>query len=76
MYTMYLKIKPSYLEGNDKRIKTAYDVNLAIEIYFDQIKVAIEFSSTGNAPFTPVQVVNTAFNVISTTCMFQDDYKL
>jgi len=68
--------KSSDLEENDKRMKTAHDINLPIETFFDQIEDAIEFVSAGNVPFTPVHVVNTDFNVISSTGMFQDDYKL
>ena len=76
LYTVYTKIKPSDLEENDKRMKTAYDVNLLIEIFFDQTEDTIEFASTRNAPFTPMQVVNTSFNIISSTGMFQDYCKL
>ena len=73
---MYVKIKLSDLEENEKRMKTAYDINILIEIFLDQIEDAIEFASAGNATFTLVQVVNTAFNVISSIGMFQDDCKL
>ena len=73
---MYAEIKPSNIEENEKRMKTAYDVDLPIENFFDQIKDAIDFASAGNSPFTPVQVVNTAFNIISSIGMFQDDFKL
>ena len=75
-YTVYAKIKPSNLEENDKRMKASYDVKLPIETFFDQIKDAVEFSSAGNTPFTPVQVVNTAFNIISSTGIFQDNCKI
>ena len=57
-------------------MKAPYDVNLPIETFFDQIEDAIEYASAGNAPFTPVQVVNTAYNVIFTTGMFNDDCKI
>ena len=70
LYTTCAKIKPSDLEENDKRMKASYDVNLPIETFFDQIEDATDFTSAGNAPFTPVEVVNTAFNIIATTGMF------
>ena len=76
LYTTYGKIKPSDLDTNHDRMKLAYDVNLPIETFFDQIEDAIEFTSAGNAPFTPVQVLNTAYNVIASTGMFQDDCKV
>ena len=57
-------------------MKDRYDCNIPIETFFDQIEDAVEFTAAGNAPFTPVQVVNTAFNVIFTTGMFNDDCKV
>ena len=56
-------------------MKIPYDANLPIETFSDQIKDAIEFAAAGNAPFTPVQVVNTAYNVTFSTGMFNDDCK-
>ena len=76
LYTVYAKINAADLEANTARMKEPYDVNLPIETFFDQIEDAVEFASAGNAPFTPVQVVNTAYNVIFTTGMFHDDCKL
>ena len=76
LYTVYAKINTADLEANTARMKVPYDVNLPIETFFDQIEDAIEYASAGNAPFTPVQVVNTAYNVIFTTGMFNDDCKL
>ena len=43
---------------------------------FDQIKDAMEYVAAGNAPFSPEQIVNTAFHVLFTTGMFHDDCKL
>ena len=76
LYTTYAQIKPSDLDANHDRMKAPYDCNLPIETFFDQIEDAVEFASAGNAPFTPIQVVNTAFNTIASTGMFQDDCKL
>ena len=76
LYIIYAKIKPSNLKENYKRMKAAYDVNLSIETFFDQIEDTIKFASVDNAPFTHVQVVNTAFNINTSTGMFQDDCKI
>ena len=76
LYITYAQIKPSDLDANYERMKTPYGVNLPIETFFDQIEDTIEFASAGNSPFTPIQVVNIAYNVIVSTGMFQDDYKI
>ena len=60
LYSTYAKISAADLEANTARMKLPYDVNLPIETMFDQIEDAVEFASAGNAPFTAVQVVNTA----------------
>ena len=64
LYTVYAKISAANLEANTSRMKIPYNVNLLIEPFFDQIEDAVEFVSAGNAPVIPVQVVNTAYNVI------------
>ena len=76
LYTVYAKISAADLEANTARMKVSYDVNLPIEIFFDQIEDAIELAAAGNTPFTPGQVVNTAYNVIFSTGIFNDDCKI
>ena len=76
LYRTYAKINTGDLEANSTRMKERYDCNLPIETFFDQIEDAVEYASAGNAPFTPVQVVNTAFNVIFRTGLFNDDCKV
>ena len=70
LYTTYAKINPSDLDANYNRMKAPYDVKLPIKDFFDQIEDSIEFSSAGNEPFTPFQVVNAAFNAITSIGMF------
>jgi len=62
---MYSQIKPSDIDANHDKMRAPYDVNLAIKTFFDQIEDAIEFSSAGNDLFTPIQVVTTAYSVIT-----------
>ena len=76
LYTTYAKIKPSDLDANHDRMNAPYDADLLIKASFNQIEDSIDFASAGNAPFTPVQVVNTAFNVTASTGMFQDNCKI
>ena len=76
LYSTYAHINTGDLEANTARMKERYDVNFPIENFFDQIEDAMEYAAAGNAPFSPDQVVNTAFHVIFTTGMFHDDCKL
>ena len=75
LYIVYAKISAVDLEANTNRMKAPYDVNLLIKTFFDQIEDAVEFAA-GNSPFTPVQVVNTAYNVIFSTGMFNNNCKI
>ena len=76
IYTLYAKINAADLEKNTSRMKMPYDINFPIETLFDQIEDTIEFFAAGNAPYTPAQVVNVAYNVVFMTGMVNDDYKL
>ena len=76
LYRTYAKINTADLEANATRMKGGYDCNIPIETFFDQIEDAVEFAAAGSTPFTPVQVDNTAFNVIFTTGTLNDDRKV
>ena len=76
LYGTYAKINTGDLELNTTRMKERYDVSLPIKNFFDQIEDVMEYTAPRNAPFSPEQIVNTAFYVIFTTCMFHDDCKL
>ena len=73
LYATYAQITAADLETNGDRIKAPYNVNLPTENVFDQIKDRVEFSDVGNSPYTPTQVVNTAFNVLFKTGIFADN---
>ena len=45
-------------------MKAPYDIKLQIDNIFDQVKDGVEFSDAVNFPYTPTQVLNTAFNVL------------
>ena len=51
-------------------------MNLPIENVFDQIEDAMKYASADKAPFPPKHILNTAFHVLFTTCIFHDDCKL
>ena len=70
LYTTYANITPNELIENDARLKTAYDVNQPIERLFEKIEDAIEYANEGHNPYTPLQVVTNAFQLVFHTGMF------
>ena len=57
-------------------MNTAYDVNLPIEVLFDQVEDGMDYAGAGNHLFTPEQIVMTGQQLIQETGMFADDLKL
>ena len=75
LYTTYVNITPTKLIDNDARLKIAYDVNQPIERLFGQIEDAIEYADAGHNPYTPLQVVTNAFQLVFQNGMFVQDCK-
>jgi len=73
LYAQYADISSSALQDNDKRLKAPYDPNQPIESIFEQIETAVEFAAAGNSPYTPVQIVNLAYELFFQTGLFLDD---
>jgi hypothetical protein len=76
LYANYAKITASDLDKNDAAMKLPCDVNLPIESLFKQIDDAIEYASAGQAPYSPRQVLNIAYQLVLRTGIFVDDCKL
>jgi hypothetical protein len=76
LYSQYAQISAADLQANDASFKTAYDPNLPIETLFDRVKDAVDFAAAGNTPYSPAQVVATAYQLIYATNMFLDDAKV
>ena len=57
LFTTYGRISGSDLRQNEASMMIPYDVNLPIEVLFDQIEDGLDFADAGNRPFTPEQVV-------------------
>ena len=76
LITTYGKISGNDLRLNDAAMNTAYDVNLPIEVLFDQIEDGLDFADAGNHPKTPEQIVMTGQQLIQETGMFADDLKV
>ena len=60
------------LENNDIT-KAQFDVNLPIEGLFCQIQDAIDFVNAGGAPYTPLQIVNAAYQLVFQSGIFAKD---
>ena len=75
LYLHYAKITPNDLALNDKAMKTPYDPNLPIENLFEQITDAVEYASAGKTPYTPLQMVSTAYQLVFNTGVFSLDCK-
>jgi hypothetical protein len=76
LYSQYAQISAADLQANDASFKTAYDPNLPIETLFDQVEDAVDFAAAGNTPYSPAQVVATAYQLIYAAGMFLDDAKV
>ena len=75
LYSKYARILAAKLKNNNVALKKAYDPNQPIKILFDQVENALNYAAARNNPFSPDQVVATAFQLFFTTSMFLDDCK-
>ena len=76
LYATYANISASDLLANDEQMKTDYDAQQPIEIFFDQIKDVVDFAAAGDCPYTPVQVTAIAYQLIFKTGLFGDECKV
>jgi hypothetical protein len=75
LYAAFADISSTALLDKDTRLKASYNANLPIETMFDQVENAVEFDAAGNSPYTPVQVVNAAFQLFFQIGLFADNCK-
>ena len=75
LYDHYGQISDMDLDDNEKQMGAKYDPNQPIDTLFKQIEAAVEFATTGNAPFTARQIVNKAFLLIFATGAYEDECK-
>ena len=76
LFTTYGKISGNDLRLNTAKMNTPYDVNLPIEVLFDQVEDGMEYADAGMHPFTPQQIVMTGQQLLQETGMFADDLKI
>ena len=55
-------------------MKKPYDPNLPIENLFEQINDVDEYAASGNTPYTPLQIVMTAYQLVFNTGVFGTEY--
>jgi hypothetical protein len=72
LYTNYGRLTPADIQANDERLKARYDPNQPIESLFTQVEDAMEIADAANAPYSPEQIVNVAYNLVYSTGMFAD----
>jgi hypothetical protein len=76
LYQTYARITQGELEENDTKMKQQWDPNQPFEILVDQIEDGVAFAAAGNMPYTTPQIVNTAYNILFRTGMFNDECKV
>ena len=63
----YGNITPYDLEDNNKNMKEKWDATTPIEILFNQIKDAQDYTSAAGQPYTATQLLTTTYNLIYAT---------
>ena len=61
LYSEYARISAADLQNNDIALKTAYNPNQPIKSLSNQVENNLDYAATGNTPYSPAQVVATAF---------------
>ena len=69
LYATYTKISLADLQDNDARLQAPYNANLHIKA------LIVDYTAAGNTPYTPLQVVGIAYQLIFQTGMFTNDCK-
>jgi hypothetical protein len=76
LYTNFANITHADLEQNGLAMQQPCDVNQPIEVFYKQIKDAMEFAAAGQTPYSPAQVLSIAYQSIFRTSIFADDCKI
>ena len=74
-YLHCAKITPNDLAVIDTAMKTPYNPNFPIKTLFEQIINAVEYTSRGKTPYTPLQIVFTTNHLVFNTGGFVFDCK-
>ena len=71
LFTTNGKISGNDLRQNNKKMNTAYNVNLPIEVEDE-----MDYADADNHPKTPEQIIMTSQQLVQETGMFTDDLKI
>ena len=73
LYDTYADISAENLEENDKKMREPWDPNAPFEELIKQIKDAVDLADHAGAPYSQEQIVNTAYNLVERTGVFDID---
>lgn len=76
LFATYGKISGNELRQNNLKMNTLYDVNLPIEVLFDQVEDGMDYAVAGGNPKTLEQIVMIGQQIIQETGMFIDDINI
>ena len=72
----YGKILPSDIMENKRRMDEPLDADLPIDMYFKRIDECVQFATDAGNPFTPSQILQTAYYAIASCGLYTDACKL
>ena len=75
LYDTYAKISPSDLIKNNQKMTAPWDPNQPFEYLVRQIQDAVDYAAHANTPYTAEQIVNTAYTLVFSTGVFEDECK-
>ena len=71
LYRTHGKISPQMLRDKETAVKTmVWDVLQPIDDVYDAIQSLNDLAATAMVPYTPMQIVNMAYNIINNTRKF------
>jgi len=75
LFEAYGQITPQALMQTTARLTTPWDPTTPFEHLIDQVEDTMELADAGNQPFSPNQVVNTAYTLVFNTGLYFDECK-
>jgi len=72
----YGKITTADLEANKSRMNEPIDTTQTIDVFFKRIDDCIQYADDGEVPFTPMQILQTTYNAMSTSGHYNDACKI
>jgi hypothetical protein len=75
LFEAYGQITPQALMQTTARLTAPWDPTTPFEHLIDQVEDTMELADAGNQPFSPNQVVNTAYTLVFNTGLYFDECK-